>query len=56
MKDETKIIITAITAIALLEALALYTGLDGALFGLVVAVISGLAGYEIKTALTQIKK
>ena len=46
-KDST-VIIVAIAAIAWLESLALYIGLDGALFGLAVATIAGLGGYEIK--------
>lgn len=42
------IVITAILCIALLEAIAIFKGLDGAYFGLVIAAVSGLAGYEIK--------
>jgi len=39
---------TAIVCITLLEAINLVvTGIDSSLFGLVVAVIAGLAGYEI---------
>ena len=37
----------AIAALALLEAVALYTGTDGAYFLPVVAVIAGLAGYMV---------
>ena len=48
--DKTQaIIITAILAIAILEGIALLTGTDGAYFALVIAAVSGLAGYEIKT-------
>ncbi len=39
---------TAIIAIAILEAIALIQGVNGAVFGIVVAVIAGLAGYKIK--------
>ena len=41
------IVITAIICIAILESVALYMGIDGALFTLVIAVIAGLAGYVI---------
>ena len=40
--------IVAMLCIAGLEALALIRGIDGALFGIVVAAIAGLGGYEIK--------
>lgn len=39
----------AIVAIALLEVVALIVGVNGAVFGIVVAVIAGLAGYKIKS-------
>ena len=48
MRDNTKIKITAIGSIALLETLALYKGIDGVLFSMVIAVIAGLAGYQIR--------
>lgn len=38
---------TAIIGLVLLEALALYLGYNGALFGAVIALIAGLAGYTI---------
>lgn len=41
-------IITAIVVIAALEALAITQGLNGALFGIVIAAIAGLGGYEMK--------
>jgi len=40
--------IAAMICIAGLEALALIKGMDGALFGVVVAALAGLGGYEIK--------
>ena len=40
--------IAAIVAIAALEAEALYLGINGAIFGLVVAALAGLGGYELK--------
>lgn len=48
MKNNTKITITAIAVIGILEAIALLKGVNGALFALVLSVIAGLAGYEIK--------
>ena len=45
---DKSIVITAIIAIALLEGVALYTGIDGTIFSLVIAAIAGLAGYELK--------
>lgn len=38
----------AIIVIALLQVIALIVGVDGAVFGIVIAVIAGLAGYKIK--------
>jgi hypothetical protein len=35
------------TLVALLEAVALLKGVDGALFGTAVAIISGLCGHQI---------
>lgn len=40
--------IVAIIAIAGLEVLAIFQGINGAVFGIVVAAIAGLGGYEIK--------
>lgn len=37
----------AIGAIALLEVIALFRGVDGALLGAAVAAIAGIAGYEV---------
>ena len=39
--------VTAITGLVVLELYALYKGIDGQVLTLVVAGISGLAGYEI---------
>jgi len=38
----------AVVAICALEAIALVKGVDGVLFSIVIAVLSGLGGYEIK--------
>jgi hypothetical protein len=35
------------TLVALLEAVALLKGVDGALFGTAVAIISGLCGHQV---------
>jgi hypothetical protein len=45
---EKSVKITAIIVIGLLEAYALYLGIDGALLGLVFATIGGIAGYKVK--------
>lgn len=39
--------ITAIAGIVILEGLALWQDIDGALLGLAIAAIAGLGGYEI---------
>ena len=43
------ITLVAIIAIACLEWKALSMGIDGQLFGLVIATIGGMAGYSFKT-------
>ncbi len=40
--------IIAIIAIALLEGYAIYSGINGAIFGVAIAAIAGLGGYIIK--------
>lgn len=40
--------IVAMICIAGLEALAMVKGINGALFGIVIAALAGLGGYEIK--------
>lgn len=46
--DKTTLAVVAIAAIALLEGIALIVGVDGAAFGVAIAIIAGLAGYKIK--------
>lgn len=46
MKIDIKIVV--VLAIAALEAEAMYLGINGAIFGLVVAALAGLGGYELK--------
>lgn len=48
MKETTIIKVAAIAAITVLEAAALITGVDGAFFGPAIAVIGGIAGYELR--------
>lgn len=55
MNDKIIIGLTAIACITLLEVVAIICGIDGAYFGIVVAAVSGLAGYEIKTVKDKIK-
>jgi len=40
-------VVIAITAIVILEAIALFRGINGAVFGLAIAAIAGLGGYTI---------
>jgi len=41
-------VLAAIFCITALEIVALCKGIDGYLFGIVIAALAGLAGYEIK--------
>ncbi len=43
------IVITAIVCLTLLELAALYKGINGSLFTIIVAVIAGLAGWVMPT-------
>jgi len=47
--------IVAMVCITALEAIALLRGIDGAVFGIVVAALAGLGGYQVKRYL-DIKK
>ena len=47
--------IIAMMCIAGLEALAIWKGIDGATFGLVVAALAGLGGYEAKVLRDKMK-
>lgn len=47
MKDKTILAMWGATLVTFLEALAILKGIDGALFGTVVAVIAGLCGYHV---------
>ena len=41
------VVITAIIALVILECVALYMGINGTLFAMVVAIIAGLAGWRV---------
>jgi len=47
--------IVAIVCITLLESIALIHGIDGAIFGIAIAAISGLGGYEMHKVRTKPK-
>uniref|UniRef100_A0A6M3XSI6 Uncharacterized protein n=1 Tax=viral metagenome TaxID=1070528 RepID=A0A6M3XSI6_9ZZZZ len=47
--------IAAMAAIVILEAIALLKGIDGAIFGIAIAAIAGLGGYEVKVLRNKVK-
>ena len=47
--------IIAMLLIAILELFAIWRGVDGALFGVVIAAIAGLGGYELRAVITKKK-
>ena len=48
-KIHTSVVLTAIGCLTLLEIIALYKGIDGTLFSIIIAAIAGLAGLVIPT-------
>lgn len=50
------IIIIAMLCITILEVTALVQGVDGAIFGVAIAAIAGLGGYELKSQRDKKKK
>ena len=56
MKDKTIIAVAAIFVIGCLEMVALIQGINGVLLSFVIAVISGLGGYEIYAVKDKIMK
>lgn len=56
MSDKTVIILVAISGIFLLAAIAMFKGFDGVLYMSALALIGGLAGYEIKSIKDKIIK
>jgi len=47
MKKINPIVLIAIVCVAGLEALAILKGMDGSFFGVVIAAIAGLGGYQV---------
>jgi len=47
--------VVAMICIAGLEALAMYKGVNGATFGLVIAALAGLGGYQVKVIRDKMK-
>jgi hypothetical protein len=47
MKDKIMLGCVAVVCLTIMEAIALLKGVDGYLFGIVVAAISSFAGYKI---------
>lgn len=47
--------LVAMALIAALEGIALWRGVDGAVFGFVIAALAGLGGYEIKVLRNKVK-
>jgi len=56
MEEQTFLKLWAITVLAILGAIVLYSGIDGHLFSVIIAVIAGLAGYEIASQMNLRKK
>jgi len=56
MDEDHRLWCVAIICIAILEAAAIVTGLDGQYFGIAIAAISAIAGYGLKTLRDKIKK
>ena len=48
MKDSTILALAGIAAFTIIEVTCLFKGIDHAILALTVAMISGLAGYEIR--------
>jgi len=53
MRDSAVVAVVAIIVLGVMECVALLQGIDSYLFGLVVAAISGLGGYKLKSYLIQ---
>jgi len=41
--------LVAMACITALQAIALFKGIDGAIFGIVIAALAGLGGYSLKS-------
>lgn len=53
MHDSALVSIVAIICLCIIECVALTNGIDSVLLGLVVAAISGLGGYKLKSYLAK---
>ena len=47
MTETKTVVMTAIIGLVILEAIALFNGLNGTLFSIIVAAVAGLGGYVI---------
>ncbi len=47
--------IAAMFFIAILEGIALWRGVDGAVFGIVIAALAGLGGFSLRATLNKVK-
>ena len=47
MTETKTVVMTAIIGLVILEAIALFNGINGTLFSIIVAAIAGLGGYII---------
>ena len=52
MDEKTLVILWVTTLLTFLESLALILGMDGQFFVVMVGLISGMAGYEIKSKIS----
>ena len=48
MEDKTILSLVAILCLTVLEIAAMLTGLDGYIFGVIIAAIAAISGYEIR--------
>jgi len=56
MEDKTILSLFAMGMLTILEVCAMLNGIDGYLFGMVVAAISAISGYEIKSLINKTKE
>ncbi|KKM13589.1 hypothetical protein LCGC14_1714740 [marine sediment metagenome] len=47
--------IVAMICISALEGIALWRGVDGAVFGIVIAALAGLGGFSLKATINKVK-
>lgn len=56
MTNKTLITATGILCVTILTLFAMHKGIDGAMFMTALAVIGGLAGYELRTLKEKVNK